>query len=177
MSAKSTSTHYGTVAVSIHWLSALLIIALMGTGVLADRTLDPAGKASLLQFHAPLGISILLLTVARIVWWLRADTKPAPLATGPAWQERIASFVHVALYVIILGMASSGIGMFILSGAGPIIFGGDPATLPDFKDFLPRTPHGIGAKAMIALLALHAGAALFHHFVRQDATLRRMWFR
>ena len=73
-------------------------------------------------------------------------------------------------------MAASGIGMFVLSGAGPIVFGSE-GNLPDFTQYLPRVPHSIGARAMVALLVLHAGAALYHHFVKRDATLRRMWFR
>jgi len=77
---------------------------------------------------------------------------------------------------VMIGMAASGIGMFVLSGAGDILFGGAPGPLPDFDNFAPRVPHGIGAKLIIALLALHIGAALYHHFLRRDQTLRRIWF-
>lgn len=177
MSAKSSSTAYGTVAVLIHWLSVCLIVVLLGSGFRAGQTEDLATKALFLKFHAPLGITILLLTLARLVWWWRFDTKPDPLGGDPAWQERIAKLVHFALYVVILGMAVSGISMFVLSGAGEILFGGGTGPLPDFSQFLPRVPHGIGARVFIGLLILHAGAALFHHFIRRDKTLRRMWFQ
>ncbi|HCA6665397.1 MULTISPECIES: cytochrome b [Burkholderiales] len=83
--------------------------------------------------------------------------------------------VHVTLLVIVLGMVASGIGMMILSGAGPAVFGAPGAVMPDFHEVLPRRPHGLGARLMIALLAVHAGAALYHHFVRRDETLKRMW--
>lgn len=176
MTSKSSSTAYGTVAVSLHWLTVLLIIALLGSGMLADETSDPAAKAQILTAHAPMGIAVLLLTLARIVWWWRFDTHPEPLAGDPAWQTKVAKAVHGLLYLAILVMAASGIGLFALSGAGDIIFGGAPGPLPDFGDFTPRLPHGIVAKLLLALFVLHAAAALFHHFVKRDATLRRMWF-
>lgn len=52
---------------------------------------------------------------------------------------------------------------------------GQGAALPDFQDFWPRPLHGLGAWFLLALLALHAGAALYHHFGRHDGLLRRMW--
>lgn len=94
----------------------------------------------------------------------------------PKWQDRASRAVHGLFYVIILGMAASGIGMMILSGAGPIIFGGQPDTLPDFWNYAPRAPHGIGATVMLGLFAAHAGAALYHQFIVKDNPLRRMWF-
>ncbi|MEX0346859.1 MAG: cytochrome b [Rhizobiaceae bacterium] len=177
MPAKSTKSTYGTIAVTIHWLSALLIIALLGSGFRAASTADPEAKAQILTVHAPLGIAILVLTVARIAWWWFADRKPASIPDMPAWQDISARAVHLLFYIVILGMAASGIGMFVLSGAGPIIFGGAAGQLPDFQQFLPRIPHGFGARAMVLLLVVHAGAALYHHFVKKDGLLRRMWFR
>jgi len=177
MTKRSSESHYGAVAVTIHWMSALLIVALLGSGFRASQTIDPVAKADILRFHAPMGIAILLLTIGRIVWWWRFDTKPAAVGDDPRWQKLSAKSVHVLFYVIIIGMTASGIGMFALSGAGPIIFGGGEGVLPDLNQYAPRTPHGLGARAMVGLLVLHAGAALYHHFVKRDPTLRRMWFK
>ncbi len=174
MSMKSAKSHYGTVAITIHWVSAVLIIALLVLGFRASGTLDPIAKASLLRVHAALGVSILLLTLARVAWW-RFDSRPDAIGGGPRWQELSAKAVHVLFYLIIIGMAASGIGMFAVSSAAPIVFGGE-GSLPDFNQYPPRVPHGVGARAMIILLILHAGAALYHHFIKRDATLRRMWF-
>ncbi len=176
MSLKSTETQYGTVAVSIHWISALLIVATLGSGFRAAYTTDLAVKAQLLSAHVPLAITVVLLTLARLAWWFFADRKPSPVADTPSWQHYSATLVHWMFYIVIIGMGASGIGMFVLSGAGPIIFGGAEGQLPDFWDFRPRVPHGIGARVMIALLVLHIGAALYHQFVRRDGLLRRMWF-
>lgn len=176
MTAKSSPRAYSTIAMSLHWITVVLILALLASGIIADNSTDPVRKAAILSAHAPLGIAVLLVTLFRLVWWWRFDTRPAPVGGMPAWQERFARAVHVLLYVIILGMAASGIGMFVLSGAGEILFGGASGPLPDFNSYAPRVPHGIGAKLLLALVALHAGAALFHHFVKRDDTLRRIWF-
>ena len=86
----------------------------------------------------------------------------------PRWQDRSSRAVHFLFYVVILGMAASGIGMMVLSGATPIIFGGKTPTLPYFWDYLPRRPHGIGARLIPTLLVAHAGAALYHHIYNKD---------
>lgn len=176
MSAKSTSNRYGSVAIAIHWLSAVLIVALLVSGFRAANTTDPAAKAQLLSVHAPLAIATLVLTLARIAWWWRGDSKPLPVQGMSRWQDFSARLVHVLFYIVILGMAASGIGMFVLSGAGPILFAGAGGPLPDFWNYQPRIPHGIGARAMLVLLALHAGAALYHQFIKKDRLLNRMWF-
>ncbi len=173
---KSDNTRYGTVAVTIHWLSALLIIEQFVTGFWATRPMESAAKADLLWFHAPLGNAVLVLTFARLVWWWRYDTKPAPVGSGPKWQERIAKLVHSLFYITILGMAASGIAMIALSGADAIIFDGVPGELPDFNAYLPRDLHGFGARLMLVLLILHTGAVLHHHLIKKDVTLGRMWF-
>ncbi len=66
--------------------------------------------------------------------------------------------------------------MFILSGAGPILFAGADGPLPDFDTLGPRVPHGLGARLLIALVVLHASAAIYHQYVRKDGLLSRMWF-
>ena len=176
MPLKSTGDRYGSVAVTIHWLSALLIIALLGTGFRAAGATDLSAKAQILSVHAPIAITVLLLTVTRIAWWWFADRKPDPVAGTPAWQDYSARAVHLMFYVVILGMIASGIGMFVLSGAGATLFGGAESQLPDFWEFKPRVPHGIGARLMVALLVFHALAALYHHFFKKDGLLQRMWF-
>jgi cytochrome b561 len=108
---KSRSDRYGAVAVSIHWLSAVLIFALLGSGFRAANAMDAVSKAAALRLHIPVALIVLLLTVLRIVWWWGLDRKPLPVQGSPRWQERAAGWVHIAFYVIMLGMVASGIGM------------------------------------------------------------------
>ncbi len=172
MSIKSTPTHYGSVAVAIHWFTSLLIVLLFATGLLAAGQADPAAKVVLLRAHIPLGAGALLLTLFRIVWWLVADLHPTAPADQPAWQQWAARAVHVGLYLVVLVAASSGIATIVLSGALPAIIGS--AALPNFESILPRLVHGGVTKLMLALLVLHVAAALYHQFVRRDHLLQRM---
>jgi len=176
MGLKSTPDRYGAVVVSMHWLTALLIIVLIASGFRAAGTVDAAAKAAVLRVHVPVAVAVLALTVLRIGWWWGFDRKPNPIAGSEPWQERTAQAVHLLFYVVIVGMIASGIGMMALSGAAPTIFGGNDAPLPDFWTYRPRLPHGIGARLLLALIVLHTGAALYHQFVRRDHLLRRMWF-
>ena len=171
---KSSPDRYGRVAIAIHWISALLIIGLMIAGFRAAGMTDPAAKVPLLQVHAPIGAAVLVLTLARLLWWLVADTKPADPAGVPHLQARAAKAVHVLLYVAILGLAGSGIAMMVLSGAGDILFGTAPGPLPDFWAFTPRYGHRAMAALMTVLLGLHVGAALYHQFIRKDRLFSRM---
>jgi cytochrome b561 len=171
---KSTTDRYGAVAIAIHWTAALLILVLLVSGLRAANTMDPAAKIAVLRVHAVLGVSVLVLTLARIGWWFLADVKPVPAEGMPPLQERAARVVHVLFYVVILGMAASGIGMIVLSGAGLVLFGGAPGPLPDFWQYPPRIPHRIGAILLIFLFVLHVGAALYHQFILRDRLLARM---
>lgn len=171
---KSSTDRYGRVAITIHWISAAMVIGLMIAGLRAADMTDLEAKASLLRIHAPMGAAILVLTLARIGWWLMADTKPEEPAGVPHLQALAAKAVHGLLYVAILGLAGSGIAMIVLSGAGEILFGTAPGPLPDFWDFAPRYGHAAMAWLMGALLVLHVGAALYHQFVLKDRLFARM---
>ncbi|WP_136442523.1 cytochrome b [Pacificoceanicola onchidii] len=173
---KSSPTQYGSVAVAIHWLSAIFILAMLGSGFRAASITESPAKEAVLMLHVPLGVVILLLTLLRLFWWWRVDQKPRPVAGDPAWQTLSAKVIHVLFYGVILGMAASGIGIIVLSGAGSILFGDSAIPLPDFSEVLPRIPHGLGARLMVALIVLHAGAALYHHFIKKDGLIWRMWF-
>jgi cytochrome b561 len=120
-----------------------------------------------------LGIGLLVLTLARVAWW-RFDRKPAPLAGMPHGQARVARVVHALFYALILGMTATGIGTLALSGAGAHIFGAAGGPLPDMWRYQPRLEHWIGARVLLVLLALHVGAALYHHGIRRDGLLRRI---
>lgn len=176
MALKSTTDRYGTAAITIHWVSALLILLLFGTGITTAQISDEAIRQLLLRIHAPIGAAILLLTLFRLLWWVKYDSKPSPLSAHH-WQILLAKWVHLLVYFAIIVAAASGIAMFILSGAGPVVFGGNPADLPDFWAFAPRYGHRAAAILMIALFVLHSGAASYHHFILRDPTLRRMWYR
>ena len=171
---KSTPERYGRVAIALHWISALLIIGLMISGFRAAGMTDLNAKASLLRIHAPVGVLVFALTVARLAWWLLADKRPADPAGTPRLQAMAAKAVHGLFYVAILGLAGSGIALMALSGAGAILSGASAGPLPDFWNFAPRYGHAAMARLMGVLLLLHIGAALYHQFIRKDRLFARM---
>ncbi|QVX38324.1 antibiotic biosynthesis monooxygenase [Ralstonia pseudosolanacearum] len=77
-----------------------------------------------------------------------------------------AAFMHPEFRAKLSDYPSSAV-------ASPHLFG---AALPDFHAFAPRVLHGIGARLLLLMALVHAGAALYHHFIRRDGLLRRMWF-
>jgi cytochrome b561 len=137
-----------------------------------DGPIEAARQIAILQWHVPIGLSVLVLTLARILWWVIADRHPDPLGTGA--QALAAKAGHAALYVLLLVMTLSGIALMALSGAGEVVFFGSTAPLPDFGDYLPRIPHGIGSKLMIALVVLHIAAAIWHQRVKRDGAMTRI---
>lgn len=172
MFLKGDSGKYGLVAATFHWVSALAILAMIPLGFTAAHAADPTQTAFLLRLHVPLGVLVLVLTLARIGWRL-VDIRPAPPA-GPRWQHRLASGTHLLLYVLILLLCGSGIGVVALSGAASEIFSGTGEKLPDFMTFPPMTVHALGAFALIGLLALHIAAGMYHQFWLRDRLFTRM---
>lgn len=174
---RSNSSRYGLVAILIHWISALLIIGLFAAGLIAANTANIEDKLILLRIHVPLGMFVMLLTLARLAWWSLADKKPASLATNLAWQNSAAKVVHRLLYAVTIGMALSGVAMLAMSGAGDLLFGNSTKDLPDFWDFGPRFGHWVMAWLLLALLIMHVAAAFYHQFVLRDNLMARMGVR
>lgn len=174
MSLKSSPSRYGSVAVAIHWLTALAILGMLFSGLSAANTADEATKLILLRGHAVMGTLIGALTLFRILWWLAFDTRPADQPGQSPLQQVAAHAVHYGLYLVVLVMVSSGLATIILTGANLQLFGNAPLPLPDFSLAVPLTVHGIVARVLIALLVGHIGAALYHQFIRRDRLLARM---
>ena len=171
-------TRYHPALVALHWLVAItVLIALgMGTFVLTEIPNSSPDKVLGLRDHMIAGITILTLMLIRL--GVRLFTRKPPRATtGNAFLDKIGVLTHYAFYVLVILMAASGIGTSILAGLPDIVFGGSGAPLPEaFEIFPPRIVHGIVAKLLIALIALHIAAALFHQFIRKDRLIARMWF-
>lgn len=169
MSLKSSSTRYGSVAIAIHWTSAVAVILAFAAGFFADKA-DPV-PVPLMTAHIVLGLSVFALTLLRLLWWL-ADRRPPPTASQPTWQRLLAQTVHGLFYVILILMGTSGIVTVVASGTIPALLSGGP--VPDFTGLIPRVAHGVMSKILLALFVLHVGAAVYHQFVRRDHLLARM---
>ena len=175
-----TSTRYSKVAIIFHWMIALMIIGLIVFGILMTNPETP-NRFRLYQLHKSFGVMVLLLSFLRLFW--RLGHKPPGLPEGmTSWETLAAKFTHVAFYVVMIGMPLLGWAMVSASNL-PIqtelfwtIPWPDLPFIPESKDLesLLKTLHKNLGKFTIALIALHIGAALKHHFVNKDNVLARM---
>lgn len=167
---------YTATAQLLHWVLALAIVGMLVMGLyMEDLPFTPL-KFQLFQLHKSIGITILLLVFVRLMWRF---THPAPMlpAHMPRWQKAAAHTTHALLYVLMFAMPLSGYLMSDAAGYHPNWFGINVPILLHPNPDLALTfswAHGIGANLFWALLAAHVGAALFHHVIVKDNTLRRM---
>lgn len=171
-------TRYHPALVALHWLLAVLLIVglIIGTFILDPITESDPAKLDVLRTHMIAGLLILLLMVIRLVVRLRTSHPPEADIGVPAL-NKVARLAHWALYIAVFGLIGSGIGMSILAGLPPIVFGGSGDPLPmSFDDLPPRAAHGIFALVLALLIAGHVAAALYHQFIRKDGLLSRVWF-
>jgi cytochrome b561 len=168
---------YHPLLVSLHWLLALMIIAMLVIGMFSLKWM-PNNPAKLLPlgFHMATGILILILMVIRLVVRLTTQ-KPEPATAGNRFLDLIGRLTHYALYFFAILMALSGFSTAIQADLFNIVFRASGASLPvDFFVYPVRYVHGYVALILIALILLHFGAAMYHQFLRKDNLLSRMWF-
>lgn len=173
----TTATRYPAVSIILHWAMLLLLAAVYAAIEL--RTFFPKGsdiREGFKTWHFMLGLTVLALVLVRIVVRLMTSAPPI-VPTPPKWQMRASRATHIALYALMVGMPLAG--WTILSAKGvPIPFFGVelPALIaPDkaFGDWVKEV-HETAGTVGYWLIGLHAAAALAHHYVWKDNTLRRM---
>jgi superoxide oxidase len=171
-------SHFAAVTIGLHWLMLLLIAAVYACIEL--REIYPKGsdpREALKAWHFTLGLGVLGLVSLRLLARLLAGPAPAIEPRPAAWQRWSAQALHVALYALMLGMPLAG--WLILSASDkpipffgwtlPALIGPNDELAADIKEL-----HEVSGQTGYFLIGLHAAAALFHHYIRRDNTLRRM---
>ncbi|KJJ15270.1 Nickel-dependent hydrogenase B-type cytochrome subunit [Pseudomonas aeruginosa] len=178
MQWRNTSSRYGVFSLFLHWGSALVVFGLFGLGLWMrelsyyDPWYHPAPA-----LHKSIGILLAIALLVRIVWRFVSPPPPAPANHGPL--TRVASKLgHLALYGLLLAVIVAGYLISTADGEPISVFGwfSVPATLsglPDQADVAGEI-HLYLAWALVVFAVLHALAALKHHFVDRDPTLKRM---
>ena len=177
MSLMNTQARYGSLSLAMHWLMALLLVAVYCCMELREfypKGSDP--RNALKAWHYTLGMTVFALVWLRLVLRLVQPT-PAIEPPVPAWQNVLSRLVHLGLYVLMFGMPV--VGWLLMSGEGktvtvwglelPALIAKDKALAHTLEEI-----HEFGADAGYALVAVHTAAALFHHYLVRDNTLRRM---
>jgi cytochrome b561/polyisoprenoid-binding protein YceI len=191
------TARYSSVAIALHWLTALAILAMIPMGWwMSEAITDPDNQATayrVFQLHKSIGLTILGLTVLRIGWRLTHRAPPLPEGMK-GWEAFLARATQFAFYGLLLALPLTG-WLYVSTGwAAGLDRALNVATswfgllsvphLPGIPDlatearralaFQAMSAHGLMAWGAVILVGLHAGAALKHHFIDRDDVLRDM---
>lgn len=182
MGLRNTHRAFGAVAVTLHWLIAIAILAMIYIGytMVANEDYD------LYQLHKSIGLTILGLSLLRLAW--RFIDPPPPLPPSmPGWEKLAAHLSHWTFYALMIGIPLVGYLYISASPTSDFVdtkyFGGPKVPLipwlaehADREDIADRLEdvHAWLAYGTLALLALHVGAALKHQFWDRDRVLHAM---
>ena len=178
MAVKNTPQGYGLIAILLHWLMAAVIIGLFAVGLwMTDLNYyDPWYKTAP-DWHKSVGVMLFGLWLVRLIW-RTTNIKPRPLTSHKPWERTLAAVTHVVIYCLILLVVVSGYMISTADGRPLSVFGwfSIPAitTGIENQEDVAGEFHFYLACSLITLATLHAGAALKHHFLDKDSTLRRM---
>jgi cytochrome b561 len=177
MKLEATRTRYSAGGQFFHWLSALLVAVAWVLGQLRDD-FERGEPRRIVDFvHVSSGQLIVALLALRIIWRF---VEPPPPETGPAgsWADRAAKFAHILFYVLLIAAPAAGVVALFANGKPLPLFGLGEIASPWVKDkaleHSAKEVHEWLANGLIVLAALHASAALAHHFWLRDGVLKRM---
>lgn len=177
MPLRNNHERWGAISIGLHWLTFLLVLALAVIGLLmTDMRTSPA-KIQVYALHKSLGLSVLALTALRLLWLFSARL-PGRIEGTPGWQHAIAKLTHAAMYAMLLLVPFSGWWFNSASGFPLRWFG--LFAVPKLGAFDPlvkaaaKQTHETLFWILAAVVAVHAAAALWHHYRMRDLTLRRM---
>lgn len=171
-----SSSRYSTVAIALHWLIAVLMIYMILFGEDLIRRPTDTFYPSL---HASIGISVLILSLARLGWRLM-NPPPALPSTMKAWEVTVSHVTHWLFYVLMIGLPLTGLMAFTQQLPKEVILNGTTlfgiAPVPGLPDLggMGRNLHSLSSKAAEVLIILHVVAALKHQFWDKDKLLNRM---
>ena len=175
----SVTARYAPVLRGLHWLMAVLLLA--AYLLIEQRGLFPrgsGGRAAMMQGHYWAGLSILVLVFLRVAERARRGAPPVvpPL---PRWQAMPAKLLHLALYAFFFAMPLLGLATAWSDGKQVLLpFTGValPPLLPTDRALAHRLEdlHGTIGELFYWVIGAHVLAALWHHWMRRDDTLRRM---
>ena len=169
--------YWGRFSIALHWFTFLLVLTTALIGLNMDDLPTGPTKVQVYAFHKSLGLTILFITALRILWRL-FERRPAVLTGTPRWQNMLATGVHWALYALLLLVPFSGWWYNTTAGFPLRWFG--LFKLPPLGEFDRALKHAALERheflfwTLATVIALHAAAALWHHYRVRDRTLARM---
>lgn len=176
IAAGDGGSNYDTVAVALHWLTALLVVVQFVMAVTWDYFARPT-RQSLEGVHISLGVLLTAVIVARLVW--RAIPGHGRPALVQGWVKLASKSVHYLLYALLVAQAGLGFGFRWAQGHAVSFFGlfAIPGPYGELARPVRRQLHELheyGGWAIVIIAGLHAAAALYHHYALRDHVLGRM---
>ncbi|HVZ50951.1 MAG TPA: cytochrome b [Pseudolabrys sp.] len=174
----NTPQRYGTVAQCLHWATALLVVAAWLLGTLGDELPRGAARYAGLFVHISAGLAVSIMVAMRLLW--RLIDPPPPTESTPlgAWLDRAGRFAHLALYALLIVVPVVGIVTQFARGQPLPVFGLGAIASPWAADrafaHSVKEVHELLSNLLLAVAAVHAAAALAHHWLLRDRTLSRM---
>lgn len=180
MQWRNTDSAYGWAAIFLHWLSAVLILALFGLGLwMVELNYYDQWYRQAPAIHKSVGILLFIIILFRWAWRM---INPRPTPVGGPLERRLARAVHLLMYLILFATMIAGYLISTAEGRGIDVF--DWFSVPATLSGLPHQEDRAGvvhlwlAWGLMVLAGGHTLAALKHHFLDRDATLKRMlWAR
>lgn len=174
---RNHSHGWGGVAITLHWLTALIVLGTFGLGLYMTGLdyYDPWYRKAP-DLHRSIGVLLFLATLFRLVWRI-VSPAPPPLQSHKPWEQLLAGVVHAMLYLLLFALMLSGYFITTADGRAVEVFDwfSIPATLTgEQQEESAGAVHLTLAWSLIGLALLHAAAALKHHLIDRDRTLRRM---
>ena len=168
---------YGAAAKGFHWLTALLLTVQFALGWIMPSIRRGMQPESLMNLHLSIGVVILAAALARVAWRLVRGV-PAPEASLPAWQERMAQALHGLLYLLIFALVLTGWSYASMRGWTVTIFGlmSLPALVAQGSTIGRAIGelHSILTWVLLGAIGLHVAAALAHLLFWRDRVMQRM---
>lgn len=175
---KQVERRYDFLSIALHWFIAIFTVALFISGLwMVDLGYYDDWYYQAPWWHKGIGIITAFLVIMRWVWTLFRQS-PAAIRSTPLWQHLVAKLVHKLMNLSILALFISGYVMVTAKGDSLNLFDWllIPALFSDKSHWVD--PAGVihlwSGYFIIALATLHALAAIKHHFIDKDATLKRM---
>ena len=186
MQFRNTTRSYGIISILLHWIMAILVIALFILGqYMTELDYYDSWYQIAPWWHKSLGFSVFILLLIRLIWrlffWIDVATIPEPLIShyiGEKWAITIIKIVHTLFYVLLLIICISGYFISTAKGVAIDIFGyfdlPSMMLLNEDQAGLAASIHETTTLMLIILAGVHGFAALKHHFIDRDMTLIRM---
>ncbi|WP_420601596.1 cytochrome b [Flagellimonas sp.] len=166
------SQKYSKGTIAIHWITALLIIALFPLGKYMSG-LEPSEKMGLLKIHAIFGMVVFVLTLVRSYLFFKSK-RPDDLKTGSKFNDKLAVWIHNAFYFLLIGISLAGLATMITGGYLDAIKSAKPDLILAKENVVPLKAHGLLATIMMLLLVLHVLGVIKHYVLTKENTLKRM---